>query len=359
MHKNIHKRIKLELKTTVRSFHLWIIITLIVLSLCIYYRWQDWFDWYWFYIMFEFRYYVMGTLLFVPFLYSSLVFKWQTSIILCSLTLMALLPCLIYYHPTNPTALVLNIIFLSVPILITVIIALVLDWRDKQREIMVEREKDRQIYMGKILKAQEDERGRIAQALHDDTTQTLVALASNISTMLSRAKSNNSSIQVENISSMRETIVGIVEDLRRLCSDLRPAILDTVGLLPAINWLVNKLQKECNIKTTLVVNNETRSQMFEDDVTIFRIIQETLNNIRRHSGATKCSVVLDYLPMQLNISIIDNGIGFNASQSMLVNSVDGKLGLNGARQRAQVLGGTFDIQSEIGKGTIVSIKLPV
>jgi len=159
--------------------------------------------------------------------------------------------------------------------------------------------------------------------------------------------------------SIRETIVQIVEDLRRLCFDLRPAILDTMGLLPALNWLIDKVRQECNIKTSLVINSETRSLRPEDDVIIFRVIQEALNNIRKHSEATKAAVILNYKPMQLEIAIKDNGKGFIVPKEISTYSTDGKLGLVGVRQRTRALGGAFNIQSEIGKGTVVLVELPV
>jgi len=359
MNENTFKTIQLELIETFRSIHFLIIFILVALSFTVYYGWREWFDWYWIYFMFEFRYYVLGTLLFVPFIYSSFAFRWRTSVTLCNLVLIALIPLIITYHRTNLTAIILNIVFLSIPILIAAIISLIIDWRDKQKRILAEREKERQVYMMQILKAHEDERRRVAQELHDDTTQTLVALASNISTLMSGAKSKTNSVSIEDMKSIRETIVQIVEDLRRLCFDLRPAILDTMGLLPALNWLIDKVRQECNIKTSLVINSETRSLRPEDDVIIFRVIQEALNNIRKHSEATKAAVILNYKPMQLEIAIKDNGKGFIVPKEISTYSTDGKLGLVGVRQRTRALGGAFNIQSEIGKGTVVLVELPV
>ncbi len=349
-----------ELRKIVCSYHFWIILSLIGLIAVPYYTWQDWFPWFWHYFVFEYINYTLGIpFIVIPFLYASIVFWWRGSALVWILSMIVLIPLLISYHPGNIGSVLRNIAFLFVPIAVVSTIALQLYWRERQKEIMTEREKERQVYMNQILQAQENERQRIAQELHDDTTQTLVALASNMSTLLSKTKRKAEPIQIKDISAIREVIVGTIEELRRLCVDLRPAILDTMGLMPAVNWLVKELQHESSIKTKLVVNSELRLQNPTHDVIIFRIIQEALNNIRKHSVATEASVILDYMPERLNITIKDNGRGFVLPVSFSKLSMGRKLGLIGIRQRVEALSGTFDIKSEIGKGSTLSIELPI
>jgi len=275
------------------------------------------------------------------------------------IALLALLPVLIYYHPFSPTAIFLNIAFLIVPAAIITSIGIQLEWRAKQRNVTAERERERLLYMTQILRAQETERHRIAQELHDDTTQTLMVVASSARSLLSNKTLEISSAVREHLEWTRDTALRLAEDMRRLSLDLRPSILDTMGLLPALNWLVNSVTSGHNIDVQLVVSGEIRKLKPEDDITIFRVVQESLNNVRQHSGATNVCVRVKYTAGLLKLSIRDNGVGFTLPKSMTSYSYKGKLGLIGMQQRAQSLGGTLNIHSHKGKGTSISTELPI
>jgi len=156
---------------------------------------------------------------------------------------------------------------------------------------------------------------------------------------------------------IRDMVVELSEDIRRMSRDLRPSILDNVGLLPALAWLVNQLERDDGISATLVVNGTNRKLAPEADIMIFRIVQEALNNIRRHSKATEATVALEFAPRTIKLTISDNGKGFKMPERMSTLTAEGKLGLGGMRQRVNLLGGTFDIQSKLGNGTTIVIEL--
>ncbi|GAG25435.1 unnamed protein product, partial [marine sediment metagenome] len=141
--------------------------------------------------------------------------------------------------------------------------------------------------------------------------------------------------------------------------DLRPSILDTLGLLPALNWLVSSLDSDHNIDGRLEVGGQIRALKPEVDVAIFRIVQEALSNVSRHSGATTVCVRVNYLPRLLKLSIQDNGIGFTLPKLIASYSHERKIGLLGMHQRARSLGGTLNVDTEIGKGTLILVQAPI
>ena len=348
-----------DLQRASRKPDFWLLLCSMGLLLVLDYKWQDWFDWYWPYFMFEFRYHMTGVALFLPLLLLPIRCSWRTSITLWSLALIFIMPVIVHYNSTrdyiNLSNVLTNTIFLFIPILVVTIIALLVNWR----KVLLERDKERQAYVHQIIKAQEDERQRIAQELHDDTIQSLVAIASDMSTRLSTEIREDEATLVKDMLYTRERIIGTVEELRRLCFDLRPAILDTIGLLPALNWMTDKLTTDSGISIRLITNGEVRQIANKYDVIVFRIIQESLNNIRKHSNAHKATITLNCSAGQLNIIIQDDGAGFVVPESLSTFSAYGKLGLNGIYQRTQSLNGALDIKSQVGKGTTVSINVPI
>ena len=137
---------------------------------------------------------------------------------------------------------------------------------------------------------------------------------------------------------------------------MRPCVLDNVGLVSAIKWLVNRLNEEATINSRVVVKGIERDFASESEVTIFRIVQEALNNARQHSQATQVLITLEFFPKSIKIAVRDNGRGFILDNTAGRLAAEGKLGIMGMQQRAKFLDGTFSIQSQPGKGTEVSIR---
>ncbi|GAI30979.1 unnamed protein product, partial [marine sediment metagenome] len=158
---------------------------------------------------------------------------------------------------------------------------------------------------------------------------------------------------------IRNTILQVSEDIRRLSRDLRPSLLDNMGLVPALRWLLNRLGQEDGIVTEMAVSGVERKLPSEIEVSIFRIVQEALNNVRRHSKASIAVLTLEFNSKSLKIMVHDNGKGFFLRETVGKLAAEGKLGIIGMQQRAQFLSGTLDIHSEPGKGTTVSIELMV
>lgn len=357
--RNLNKSKLSDILKTKRAFHLLVVILLLSIIFILYYTWQDWFPWFWGYFVFEFGYKIIGLPLSIPFLYSVVISRWRVPLIVWGISILVLLPVLIKYHPYSYGAVLLNVALLMVPAAILATVAIEFESRAKRRDAAAEKERDRQIYMTQILNAQENERRRIAQELHDDTTQTLMVIASNARSLLSSKTSQITPVVRENLEWTRDTALRLAEDMRRLSLDLRPSVLDTMGLLPALNWLVNSHTTDHNTDVQLAISGEIRKLEPEDDVIIFRIVQEALNNVRQHSRATKVCVRAEYAPGLLKLSIQDNGVGFILPESMASYSYKGKLGLIGMQQRTRSLGGTLNIDAHSGKGTLVSTELPI
>ena len=155
-----------------------------------------------------------------------------------------------------------------------------------------------------------------------------------------------------------EAMIGQVDEtidcVRRIASELRPAILDDLGLVAAIEWQVAQFRKRTNIRTKIVSNTDGLSLPSDASATVFRVVQEALTNIIRHAKATTVRVTLSSKPHALEISIVDNGIGFSRNPQRDLKS----LGIVGMKERVSRLGGQFHILSGPGKGTRLDIVIP-
>jgi len=218
---------------------------------------------------------------------------------------------------------------------------------EKERHI----QENLRIYMRKVGQAQEDERKRIARELHDDTIQALVV----VSRDLENLGSINSGQTATNV---RKEIHRIIDGLRRYSQELRPSILDDLGLIPAVKWLASDLEKSSNIHTEIEITGKQRSLPPETDLMLFRITQEALTNIRRHSGATVTAIKIIYAEDVISLIINDNGKGFELTPRLSELARKGQLGLTGMKERAQLLGGTLHIKTQLDKGTELTITIP-
>jgi len=341
--------------------HFWVIIAITLALICIYQAWPwresnvgPWFPWlssFYKLAVIEFVNHIVGILFLIPIIYAAIFFSWKGALVVCLLSLLGVLPIIADMWPNY--YLITNIAFLLLPLLIVSLATFELEWRRKERKIFAEREEERQVYVSKVLESQENERLRIAQELHDDTIQTLLVIANRAETLFP-AGDDMRDVR-RNAEWIRDTTLETVEGLRRISLDLRPSILGDLGLVPALRWLVDRMNKESGINTRILASGGRRKLSPEAEVAIFRITQEALNNIMRHSRATKAVVTLEFTPECLKISIADNGQGFRSPKKFDGLASRGKLGLIGMHQRINFLGGTFKIHSKPGEGTLLLI----
>jgi len=159
------------------------------------------------------------------------------------------------------------------------------------------------------------------------------------------------------VESMRDMIISTSQGLRRLSLNLRPPVLDNLGLVPALRWLVDGLKGEAKINAQLKITGKNPELTSKRAVNIFRIVQESLNNVRQHSEATHVSLKLVFNDNNIMLTIQDNGKGFLLPKSHELTK-QGKLGLIGMKQRAQFMNGTISFQSKVGTGTKIHFVCP-
>ncbi len=219
---------------------------------------------------------------------------------------------------------------------------------EKERKI----QENLRIYMRKVGQAQEAERKRISRELHDDTIQSLVV----VSRKLDDLSKGHTDVSAPDI---REEVRKIIEGVRFFSQELRPSILDDLGLIPAVKWLASNLEKNYGMEVTTEISGEQRQLQSESELMLFRIIQEGLANAGKHSGASKVSIKLDFSENSIKVIIRDNGQGLKAPLKIGELARIGKLGLLGIRERTQLLGGTFNIESQPGEGTTFTVDVPL
>lgn len=205
-----------------------------------------------------------------------------------------------------------------------------------------------------VVRAQEDERSRISRELHDEMAQTLTALTLDISSLeqLAGKRSKFSPI----LSRLRNLGDEMSRDMSRMVRDLRPALLDDLGLVSALRYLADNERKRSKFEVSFeIIGAPIRFGTFAETV-LYRVAQEALNNIARHANPAAVKIELKFEEVSIGLMIKDDGIGFDPSEAFLPPR---GLGMEGMRERVAATGGTLDIDSTIGAGTTVVAVIPI
>jgi PAS domain S-box-containing protein len=200
----------------------------------------------------------------------------------------------------------------------------------------------------------EDERTHIAREIHDELGQQLTGLKMDISWLSKKINGQSPEIN-QKLSESLQLIDETVKTVRRIATQLRPSILDDLGLVSAMEWQSEEFEKRFKISTIFRSNVNTIDIEPEIATGIFRVFQESLTNVLRHSRATEVRASLQYEDDELTLDITDNGVGFNSDE------IENKktLGLLGMKERTLMMGGTYNISSKPGEGTAVVISVPI
>jgi signal transduction histidine kinase len=210
----------------------------------------------------------------------------------------------------------------------------------------------------RVVAAQESERQRIARDLHDATGQSLTAIGlglRGLSTGL--GKKGNSAHSAETLGKLQTMSAEALKELQDLISDLRPSHLDDLGLPAAIRWYAGTIQERTGLKVKVETACEERPVSPAAKITTFRIVQEALNNVIKHSGAHTVLINMDCGGEALYVSVRDDGQGFDP-QANVQPAARRPLGLLGMQERAALLGGTVSVHSRPGQGTLVELTIP-
>jgi signal transduction histidine kinase len=213
-------------------------------------------------------------------------------------------------------------------------------------------------FVRQVLTAQEDERRRIALELHDDTIQALLLSCQRLDGLVSGRGWPLQAEVAEELRDLRASTLQTLADLRRLTQDLQPRIVDDLGLVPALEWLTDELSEQHGIAARVVVSADLPELSQETQLILFRIAQEALRNVGRHSGASRASLSLRGYGDRIRMVVEDDGHGFRLAGGLSDLANRGKLGLLGMHERARLLGGSLQVRTAPGMGTTISVELP-
>ena len=211
-----------------------------------------------------------------------------------------------------------------------------------------------------IIKAQEDERLRVSREIHDGPAQEMANLIYQAS-ICERLVDTRPEEAKAGLQELRRQIRTCLADVRQIIFDMRPMSLDDLGLVPALRQLVSKLEERKILKTDFQVNGKERALEKHVEVTLFRIIQEGLNNIHRHAGVSEGRLRLLFSPNDLSILISDEGRGFDMAETEEMRKSgtgNGHFGILGMEERAKLIGASLNVISNPGEGTKIHVKLP-
>lgn len=208
-------------------------------------------------------------------------------------------------------------------------------------------------YIGAITAAQEEERMRLAREIHDDTIQSVVALKQRVQLAGKSVRAGSARDALKELETLAEKTV---ENLRRLTRALRPIYLEDLGLVTALNMLANESSQAGNLKVDFRLIGDERRLPGEVELALYRIAQEALNNVMHHASAKHAMLQITF-DKEIKLEVTDNGAGFIVPKSPTEFAPSGHFGLLGMRERADLIGGRLEVESEIGKGTRLCVKI--
>ncbi|HEX8992464.1 MAG TPA: ATP-binding protein [Anaerolineales bacterium] len=211
-------------------------------------------------------------------------------------------------------------------------------------------------YIGAITAAQEEERMRLAHELHDDTIQAVIALKQRVQ-LAGRSTMDPGARGV--LSELETLAEQTIENLRRLTHALRPIYLEDLGLVAALQMLVREAGQAKSLHLEFRQTGRERRLSSDAELVLYRIAQEALNNVTRHSKAGRAALEVTYGENEVRLEVKDNGVGFAVPSSPTDLAPSGHFGLLGMRERAELIGAQFRVTSQGGQGTEVSVRLPV
>ena len=209
-------------------------------------------------------------------------------------------------------------------------------------------------YIGAITSAQEEERLRLARELHDDTIQSVIALKQRVQLAQTSVKDQTSRRTLGELETLSEQTI---ENLRRMTRALRPIYLEDLGLVTALEMLVHETSQNNAVQIEFKKSGDEQRLSPEVELALYRIAQEALNNVVRHSNAKSANLKIIFNEGQVQVEISDNGIGFIMPQSPTDFAPSGHFGLLGIRERADLIGARLEVESVPEKGTKLKVVL--
>ncbi len=206
------------------------------------------------------------------------------------------------------------------------------------------------------LSAQEEERKRISRELHDVIGQVLTSINIRLAVLKTEATAKARGL-TKSIAHAQRLVEKSVNIVRRFASDLRPALLDDLGLIPCLESLLTRFMKATGIRMSLTAFAGVEESSSAKRTVLYRVTQEALTNIARHAHANRAEIIIKKFANNVHMQIKDNGKSFDVNRVLRPGSVR-HLGLLGMRERVEMVGGTFSVESAPGKGTIINVHIP-
>ncbi|GBF32581.1 two component sensor histidine kinase [Desulfocucumis palustris] len=208
-----------------------------------------------------------------------------------------------------------------------------------------------------IIRAQEEERRKVARDIHDGPAQLLANIIMRTEYCLKLLDKDQAGVR-EELVALQAMVRQSLQDVRKIIFDLRPMVLDDLGLIPALNHFLDDFFIQNGIPVDINITGEPRRFSMPMEIALFRVVQESISNIKKHSQASHVNVKMEILSHKINLIIKDNGKGFNIKEVFADKKREG-YGLIGMRERIQVLNGEFSISASPGRGTTINISVPL
>jgi len=218
----------------------------------------------------------------------------------------------------------------------------------EQQEIM------RRDLLRHIVRVQEEERTRIARELHDEMAQTLTAFTLDLGTLKQVTGPRSKAVPI--LARLQELGKQMSQSMHQMVYDLRPAHLDDLGLLPALKFLADKDGPRLGLQIEFKTDGEPRRIDSLAETVLFRVAQESITNVARHSKSKRACICINYLAREVNLEVSDEGIGFDPKGKFVAPR---GWGLAGMKERAESVGGRFEVRSEAGRGTTIRVNIPI
>lgn len=215
----------------------------------------------------------------------------------------------------------------------------------------------KQLFASSIIKAQEEERKRVARDIHDGPAQTMANCLIQIE-ICERLFDINLDKVKEEFKGLKEIVRGSLKELRKVIFNLRPSALDDLGLEAVARRYCTEFQEETGINTQFNMFGDKKRLDSSIEVMLFRILQEALTNVKKHSNAKNVMVKIEYLSNHVNLAVIDDGLGFDLN---ILNEINGgeHTGLISIKERAELFRGKIRIDSSLGEGTKIYVSVPL
>ncbi|MGL6261850.1 cache domain-containing protein [Vibrio sp. WXL210] len=204
----------------------------------------------------------------------------------------------------------------------------------------------------KTVMFQEDEKKHLARELHDGINQLLVSSKCHLELF---KDSINETGHFDHLSKAQHSLLMAINEVRHISHQLRPSALDDIGLEAALSTLLEDFQSHSGIEVQVSLDTQAARLSSEIVTTLYRVVQESLNNVEKHSGASRVTVMLSKIGPRLQLMVRDDGVGFNTS----IGLSRGGIGLRNMRERVEFIGGEFELHSEVGLGTEVTVLIGI